>query len=295
MQRIKLMLVALAAMSLLVVLPAAAQAKKGDHDGMPSKWERANDLSTKKNDARKDPDVDGLRNLAEYESGTDPQDADSDNDGTDDADADQDGDNVDNGTEADAGTDPCDKDTDNDGTNDGREDGDRDDLALKMEDVTGNDPADPDTDGDQVEDGQENAGVVSSFDADTGKLVIALANGDSMSGLVNDQTRIGCQSEEEHECGHSLPPAEEGNDDRVDSHFPGPGGAGGFPGEGDSSGPGGPGGHRGPGGPDGFGLFAGDADDECTVDDLVADAVVHSADIRGTASGAVFTRVELVQ
>jgi hypothetical protein len=36
------------------------------------------------------------------------------------------------------------------------------------------------------------AGTIASFDSDTGKLVIDLGNGDTVSGLVTDRTRIRC-------------------------------------------------------------------------------------------------------
>jgi hypothetical protein len=78
MTRICALLVALAALA----LPATALAKDGDHDRMPDKWEKKFGLNRHKNDARKDRDHDGLRNLAEFQAGTNPNDADTDNDGT---------------------------------------------------------------------------------------------------------------------------------------------------------------------------------------------------------------------
>jgi hypothetical protein len=59
-----------------------AQAKDRDRDGMSDRWERQHRLSTKRDDARRDPDRDRLSNLREFRSGTDPRDSDSDNDGT---------------------------------------------------------------------------------------------------------------------------------------------------------------------------------------------------------------------
>jgi hypothetical protein len=51
---------------------------------LTDRWERAHHLSLKVNQARRDQDHDGLRNRAEYLAGTDPRNADSDDDGTDD-------------------------------------------------------------------------------------------------------------------------------------------------------------------------------------------------------------------
>jgi len=45
-----------------------------DGDGMPDYWEIAHGLNPLVDDANLDPDHDGMSNLAEYRSGTDPQD-----------------------------------------------------------------------------------------------------------------------------------------------------------------------------------------------------------------------------
>src|SRR3954468_24650088 len=117
-------LVAVAVLALLA-LPAAAAAKSRDrnHDRIPDKWEKKHHLSTKKRGvAKKDNDHDGLRNLAEYRSRTNPRKADTDGDGTPDAGEDRDRDNVDNGNEAREHTNPCKRDSDHDGVRDGKED-----------------------------------------------------------------------------------------------------------------------------------------------------------------------------
>lgn len=52
-----------------------------DSDGMPDFYENIHGLNPNSDDAGDDPDGDGLVNLAEFDAGTDPQEADSDNDG----------------------------------------------------------------------------------------------------------------------------------------------------------------------------------------------------------------------
>ena len=74
-----------------------------DNDGMPNGWEIDNGLNPLLNDAAADADGDRLKNLVEYENGTDPNNPDTDYDGISDKD------------EVDAGTDPADSDSDNDG------------------------------------------------------------------------------------------------------------------------------------------------------------------------------------
>lgn len=75
---------AVTALLTLALLPAAASARTGDrdHDKMPDRWEKAHHLNTHRNDARRDPDHDGLDNLQEYRAGDDPRRADTDRDGT---------------------------------------------------------------------------------------------------------------------------------------------------------------------------------------------------------------------
>jgi parallel beta-helix repeat protein len=53
----------------------------GDNDGLPDAWEVANGLSPLAYDSYLDLDRDGLTNFEEYQNSTDPNDADSDNDG----------------------------------------------------------------------------------------------------------------------------------------------------------------------------------------------------------------------
>ena len=78
----------------------------------------------------------------------------------------------------------------------GKRDQDGDGLRNRGEWKAGLDPRDDDSDDDGVEDGDENAGTITSFDAATGKLTIKLFNGDSVSGLVTDDTEIECDADD---------------------------------------------------------------------------------------------------
>src|ERR1700750_1363238 len=71
-----------------LVLAATASAHSRDHnrDGIPDRWEARHHLSLKVNQARRDPDHDGLANRGEYKAGLDPRKADTDGDGIDDGD-----------------------------------------------------------------------------------------------------------------------------------------------------------------------------------------------------------------
>jgi hypothetical protein len=82
-----LLLIAATFAALLAFAPGAmAHSWRGDrnHDRIPDRWERANHLSLKVNQAKRDQDHDGLRNRGEFQAGDDPRDADTDDDGIDD-------------------------------------------------------------------------------------------------------------------------------------------------------------------------------------------------------------------
>src|SRR3954453_20114149 len=109
------------ALAALLGVPGAAMAKShdSDHDKLPDKWEKKFHLSTHKKSAKGDPDRDGLNNLGEFRSRTNPRDKDTDNDGVNDANEDRDHDGVGNAEEMNEHTSPTNPDTDNDWVNDG--------------------------------------------------------------------------------------------------------------------------------------------------------------------------------
>ncbi len=79
------LLAALGALAILA-LPAAAAAKHRDrnHDRIPDRWEKRHHLSLAVKQTWRDQDRDHLRNRQEFIAGTDPRNADSDDDGTED-------------------------------------------------------------------------------------------------------------------------------------------------------------------------------------------------------------------
>jgi hypothetical protein len=70
--------------AVLYAIPASAVNGDGNGDRIPDRWETRHHLPLNVNQAPKDQDQDGLRNLAEFRNHTDPRDADTDADGTDD-------------------------------------------------------------------------------------------------------------------------------------------------------------------------------------------------------------------
>ena len=102
------------------------------------------------------------------------------------------------------------------------------------------------------------AGTISSFDASTGKLTIALLEGGTVTGLVTEGTEIKC----------------EGGDDRLTRRDHG----------GDSSG-------DDNGGETAVGAPEGEA--SCSVASLVTGAIVGEAELRLEGGNAVFEEVEL--
>ncbi|HEY0392091.1 MAG TPA: hypothetical protein VGC63_10300 [Solirubrobacterales bacterium] len=181
-------------------------------------------------------------------------------------------------------------------------DQDRDHLRNHAEFLAGDNPRDRDSDDDGIVDGDENAGTITSFDAATGRLTINLFNGDSVSGLVTDQTRIKCEDEHSPDVATRARHGEEepGDDRGGQGEEPGddnggrgeePGDDRGEPGEDrgdDNSGPGSSHSGRGPSGHDDNGTGA-----NCTTSDLIAGAAVEEAELELEHGAATFDEVEL--
>ena len=126
----------------------------GDGDGMPDAWEvQFSALDVNLNDATANSDTDGLTNSQEYQFGTDPEDADTDDDGledhtevlvtfTDPLVADSDHDGLLDGAEVNAAspTDPLDRDSDDDQMPDGWE------VSHQLDPLTDDAAGNPDGD-----------------------------------------------------------------------------------------------------------------------------------------------------
>lgn len=146
--------------------------------------------------------------------------------------------------------------------NQAHRDQDRDHLRNRAEFFAGDNPRDRDSDDDGVMDGDENAGTIASFDAATGRLTISLFNGDSVSGLVDETTRIKC--EDEHSADATVR-ARHGEEEPGDDH----GGHGEEPGDDNGAGA------------------------NCTTSDLTAGATVEEAELELEHGTATFEEVEL--
>jgi hypothetical protein len=158
-------------------------------------------------------------------------------------------------------------------------DQDRDHLRNRAEFLAGDNPRDSDSDDDGVVDGDENAGTIKSFDAKAGRLVIDLFGGDTVSGLVTDQTEIECEDENGN-AGTATASDDDGGESGEDNSGP--------DNQGDNSGPGSS--NSGPGNDD-EGEDEGDVN--CTTADLVPGAIVEEAELELANGVATFEEVEL--
>jgi hypothetical protein len=141
------------------------------------------------------------------------------------------------------------------------------------------------------------AGTISSFDATTGKLTIALTGGESITGLVTEDTRIECERVDDRfdRRDHGGGDNGGGGNDNGGHFEPGDDNGGG------NSGSGGPGPSNGsgpgPSGEEGMPVEGAPAPEPgeptCTVASLVPGAVVGEAELRLEGGAAVFEEVEL--
>lgn len=173
--------------------------------------------------------------------------------------------------------------------NQARHDQDGDHLRNRAEFLAGDNPRDRDSDDDGVMDGGEQAGTIASFDATDGRLTINLFGGDTISGLVTDETEIKCEDEHSSASssgeGSGSGEAEPGDDNGGQGEEPGDDNGGGD--QGDNSGPGSD--NSGPGN-------EGDDDNGssiCTTAELVPGAVVEEAELELENGQATFHEVEL--
>jgi hypothetical protein len=168
--------------------------------------------------------------------------------------------------------------------NQARRDQDGDHLRNLAEFMAGDNPRNADTDGDGIPDGEENAGKIQSFDAGTGKLVIELFGGETISGMVTEETEIQCAhssssaSASDSNQGEDSSGDEQGQEGQENEEEPGDDNGG------DNSGPG----TQGSGGEDDNG-----EESTCTTADLVPGAVVQQAELKVENGSATFEEVEL--
>ncbi|MEA2450815.1 MAG: hypothetical protein QOG63_2747 [Thermoleophilaceae bacterium] len=288
--RLRVLAAAIVALALLA-LPAVASAKKAhgndrNHDGIADKWAKKYSLGKGKGVAKKDPDSDGLSNLAEFRANTNPRKEDSDGDGTLDANEDGDNDHVDNGNEVREHTNPGKADSNRNGTKDGAEDADRDHLNNAGEDELGTDPINPDSDGDGVDDGDEGAGTITSFDGTT--LTVHVFGGADLVGTVDEATSISCDSGDlwgddqsgDGGASKSVVAADDSSDSTDDFSDDDPD-ATDDPANNDDS-------------TDDGGDLGGDGSD-CTAADLTPGAVVRAASVSVDTDGTFFDEVELIK
>jgi hypothetical protein len=164
--------------------------------------------------------------------------------------------------------------------NQAKRDQDHDGLRNRAEFMAGDDPRDADTDSDGIRDGKEKAGQVVSFTG--GVLIVHLFNGDDVKGTVDADTEIEC---EDAPATTPTAPAARAADD----------GNGGGDDQGED-------GNRGSGHDEGDDDEGDDdnGDDEnhgqpgCDASKLTPGAVVGEAELKATAGGLVFEKIELV-
>jgi hypothetical protein len=176
--------------------------------------------------------------------------------------------------------------------NQAKRDQDHDGLRNRAEWMAGDDPHDGDTDNDGTNDGQEKAGQVLSFT--NGILIVHLFNGDDVKGTVDANTEFECKAAPTPITpvtpltGTTRAANDGGGGDEGDNND----GSGDHHGQGDDQGD-----HHGDQGDD-----EGDDNDEdddgqqpgCDATKLTPGATVGEAELKATAAGLVFEKIELV-
>ena len=161
--------------------------------------------------------------------------------------------------------------------NQAKRDQDHDGLRNRAEFMAGDDPRDADSDDDGTKDGKEKAGQVVSFTG--GVLIVHLFNGDDVKGTVDDNTEIECEDAQATATAPAARAADDGpghgDDEGDDEHHD----------DGDHD--------------DGDHDDNDDDDDDedqrgCDATKLTAGAVVGEAELKVTAAGLRFTKIELV-
>jgi len=174
--------------------------------------------------------------------------------------------------------------------NQARRDQDRDQLRNRAEFLAGTNPRNADSDGDGIPDGEENAGKIASFDSETGRLSIDLFGGDTVSGLVTEETEIECGGQSLAASASDSNDGEEGSDDEQQGE--GSGDQENQEESGDDNG-----GQEEPGdddgGQEGSDGEGGGQEANCTTADLQVGATVHEAELQIENGSATFEKVEL--
>ncbi len=173
-------------------------------------------------------------------------------------------------------------------------DQDKDGLRNRGEFLADTNPRDRDTDDDGITDVKEKAGVIGSYDADTGTLTITLYAGGELTGTVTDNTRVKCEDDT------ATAPADPTDPTAARSEHSGPGGGHSDDDSGDDSGDDNSGDDNSgddESGDDGDGHEGhhGDCDGNCSIADLADGVEVTEANVKYTADGAVFTELEIVK
>jgi hypothetical protein len=173
--------------------------------------------------------------------------------------------------------------------NQAKRDQDRDQLNNRGEFQTGSDPRDDDSDDDGVEDGAEDGGTIASFDGTT--LTIDLANGGSISGIVDENTEIKCGDEVDQDGDGTDPeddsgPSENAGSGNRSSSDDDPADEDEVESDDDSS-------------DDSDSEDTEDSEDSedgnCSVADLAVGVAVHEAEINVSGGDAVFEEIELAR